>query len=58
VDDPKQTFYDARPNIDQYVLVEEFSKAAMEGDIADIPFMVGGCKDDLSPLMTGQSLYV
>lgn len=46
-----------RPNIDQYVLVEEFSKAAMQGGIAEIPFMIGGCKDDMSPVMTGQSLY-
>jgi para-nitrobenzyl esterase len=46
-----------RPNIDRYVLMEEFSKAAMEGGIADIPFMIGGCKDDMSPVMTGQSLY-
>jgi para-nitrobenzyl esterase len=38
------------PTIDKYVLFESFSDAALAGRISDIPYMIGGTKNDIGPL--------
>lgn len=38
------------PTIDKYVLLESFSDAALGGRISDIPYMIGGTRNDIGPL--------
>jgi para-nitrobenzyl esterase len=44
------------PIIDDYVLSEDFSSAALGGRISDIPYMIGSTKDDMGGLGSGDAI--
>jgi para-nitrobenzyl esterase len=45
------------PHLDNVVLTEDFSESAKNGNLADIPYMLGHCGDDMPMLSYGEQLF-
>lgn len=52
----KKTWVSFGPNIDGHALRQSFDKAAMAGEISDVPYMIGSTKEDIGPLAGKESL--